>query len=131
MPIYTFYKVTHPEEEGCYVGYTTSKWFRTGWMNAKSGALKCDSTRLAEVCRKHNDGFVLESLGQLEVPASYIKTYIIEVAKMHNASWRTSDVGSCPFCNYHFSTKLAMETHVNQRSCQRHQHPTAQQILGF
>jgi hypothetical protein len=109
---YYIYRATHPDEEGCYVGYVSNSCIKRAWGVARKNASGLNSN-LAHVLEKHEpEEFELILLGIVELPKGYINSYMREVIKMHNASWNTDNNYCCVKCKKQFSKKMTYAVHI-------------------
>lgn len=109
---YYIYRVTHPEEEGCYVGYVSNSCIKRAWGVVKKSSMK-SSSKVAEIIEKYEgEGFELTLLGVVPLPKEYINPYMREVIKMHNASWNTDNNYCCAKCKKQFNKKLPYAVHL-------------------
>lgn len=111
MPLYTIYRVTHPEEPGCYVGYST-KTANIAYCCLKNRC-RTVNNRMAQILHKHDmKGFVVETLGLVNLTKDQMNDYIVVCTKHYSATWNSIGVFTCDACNRTFKRESGFESHL-------------------
>ena len=117
MQYLTIYRVTHPKEQGCYMGVTTASNPKQGWSNARSKA-QSSQTRLGEIARRYPaHEFVFEILSVGLGIREEVEQQMQACRLANNATWNILDDFICKPCNRIFRNKMTLAMHQASSKC--------------